>query len=103
MKIKYYTLTKEEKKQAKENYYKTAEGNNTRLLIRRASVYGLLLLVFGVFLLVYGLVNKESLLSILYAVTIIIIAIIFFISSYVILIRKINNHLVTNKKKTKKK
>ena len=94
--LKYYSLSKEEKKELKNKFYETDTGKDVKFHLNRLLITGIFGLIFGIILII---INK-SIWEIVLGVSLIILSLFFIISSFWVRINKINDYLVkTNKKK----
>ena len=95
LKLKYYCLTKEEKKDLKIKFFKTEFGKNIQARLNRLCIIGILGILFSIYLYITS-VNKWN---IVYATLLLLCSIFFIISSYKVKINKLNEYLVKQKKK----
>ncbi len=93
-KLKFDSLTKEEKINTKISFYKTENGKNIKFRLTRLFVIGVFLICFGVILILTPLSKWD----IIYAILIFIVALIFILSSIFLRRKKINEYLIKNKK-----
>ena len=93
-KLKYDSLTKEEKINTKISFYKTENGKNIKFRLTRLFIIGVLLICFGVILILTPLSKWD----IIYAILIFIVALIFILSSFFLRRKKINEYLIKTKK-----
>ena len=94
-KLKYYSLSKEEKKELKNKFYETDTGKDVKFHLNRLFITGIFGLIFGIILIV---INK-SIWEIVLGVSLIGISLFFIISSFWVRINKINDYLVKTYKK----
>lgn len=94
MKIKYYRLSKEERKEYRNKFYSTTKGKNIRKFTSISYVMDILLLITGVYYILDTYFNKGNKLYYYYAALIIVIAIIMFVSVHKLRINKINDYIV---------
>ena len=95
LKLKYYCLTKEERRNLKINFYITEFGRNIQARLNRLCTIGILGLLFSVYLYITA-TNKWN---IVYATLLALSSIFFIIASYKIRINKLNEYLIKQKKK----
>ena len=93
--LKYYSLSKEEKKELKNKFYETDTGKDVKFHLNRLLITGIFGLIFGIILIV---INK-SIWEIVLGVSLIILSLFFIISSFWVRINKINDYLVKTYKK----
>lgn len=91
--LKYYSLSKDEKNKLKEDFYKTDLGNNIKIRLNRVFIYGIMGLSFSI---LFFFTDKTLIFRIL-SIGLFIISIIFIISSFKIRIKKLNEYLVKKK------
>lgn len=97
-KYKYQTLTQNEKKEAKKNFYQTETGKVLKTRLTRILVYSIIIIAFGIYLFIEAYIKKDSYAQYFYSVFLIIIGCIFLISRYIILLKQVNYYIVTKKK-----
>lgn len=95
LRLKYYSLTKEEKQKLKEKFYNTEFGNSIKLRLNRLIMTG----VIGVLFSIYLFVTANNKWNIVYATILLLASIFFIISSHKVRIKKLNDYLVKTKKK----
>lgn len=95
LRLKYYSLTKEEKQTLKEKFYNTEFGNNIKLRLNRLIMTG----IIGVLFSIYLFVTANNKWNIVYATILLLTSIFFIISSHKVRIKKLNDYLVKTKKK----
>lgn len=98
MNYKYDRLTKEEKEKAKKDFYNTDRGKNLKIRFNRILVYGIILLLFGIILLIEELIKGNSISQIIYGIILILFGVAFIIGRFIV-IRKQVNDFITKKKK----
>lgn len=96
-KYKYFTLKKDEKKEAKKGFYSTPRGKSLKVRHTRLVIYGLLLLLFGIYLLIDTLLKEAGLAFLIYSILIMIMGLLFIISKYYLMVRDVNKYIVTKK------
>lgn len=89
MKIKYWSLTKDERKKARNDFYKTEFGKNISSRLTRLLVTGILGFLFSLYLLIF----HESIWDITSGFLLLIASIVFIISSIRLRIRNINDFI----------
>ena len=94
LRLKYYSLTKEEKYKLKTDFYNTEYGNSLKTRLNRLLLTGILGILFSIYLLIWPS-NKWDIVT---SIILIIASIIFIIGSYKVRINKINTYLTTKKK-----
>ena len=94
LKLKYYTLTKEEKYKVKEEFYKTEFGINIKKRLDRLFLIGIMGIIFSILLIVFYKTKWDIITSI----TLSCASLFFIIGSYKIRIKKINEYLTKKKK-----
>lgn len=93
-KLKYYSLTKEEKKKLKIEFYQTNFGNSVNKRLNRLLFTGIIALIFGIYL----LVDNSTIWDIVIGIITLIASLIFIFGSYKVRTQKLNNYLVKKKK-----
>ena len=94
MKIKYYRLSKEERKEYKNKFYATKKGKNLKKFTTGSYIASFALLFFGIYYIIDTYINKGNVFYYYYAALIIIISIIMIISNHKLRIEKINDYIV---------
>lgn len=94
LKLKYNTLSKEEKNKVKNDFYKTEFGLSIKKRLDRLFIIGILSMLFSLYLFIMPS-NKWDIVT---AVILVIAALIFITSSFKVRIDKINTFLTTKKK-----
>ncbi len=92
-KLKYYSLTKDEKQELKKKFYNTDWGKNVNIRLNRLLVTGSIGVIFSILLFIF----KNSKWDIVISILLLISSIIFIISSLKVRIKKLNEYLVKNK------
>ncbi len=95
-KLKYYSLTKEERQDLKEKFYQTDFGSSMRARLNRLLIIGIMAFIFSIFM----FVTNTNIWEIVMGVMLLIASFIFIIASFKIRVKKLNDYLV---KKAKKK
>ena len=94
-KLKYYSLTKEEKQDLKEKFYQTDFGSSMRARLNRLFIIGIMAFMFSIFI----FVTNNNIWEIVMGVMLLIASFIFIIGSFKIRVKKLNDYLVKNAKK----
>lgn len=94
LKLKYYSLNKEEKNKIKNKFYNTEYGNNIKKRLDRVFIIGILGIIFSLYLLI--LPNNKW--DIIEGIILIIASFIFIFGSHKVRINKINTFLTQKKK-----
>ncbi len=94
LKLKYYSLSKEEKRKLKSEFYTTPYGKNLNARLTRLLITGFLGILFGLFLILKPSNNWDIYTGIVLGI----VSIIFVVSSIVIRPKKLNAYLIKNKK-----
>ena len=102
-KYKYQRLTKEEKKQAKNEFYQTEQGIDLKKRFNRILIYSIILILFGIYLLVEAYIKKDSYAQFVYGSIIILFGIAFLVSRTYVMMKKVNEYITKTKNTTKKK
>lgn len=92
-KLKYYSLSKEEKELLKEEYYKTDKGISNKTRLNRLFILGILGICFSIYL----YISHTTIWDIVTASLLLIASLIFIIGSFKIKIRNLNNYLIKKK------
>lgn len=102
-KYKYQRLTKEEKKQAKNDFYQTEQGIELKKRFNRILIYSIILILFGMYLLIEAYIKKDSYAQYVYGSVIILFGIAFLVSRTYVMMKKVNEYITKPKNTTKKK
>lgn len=94
LKLKYYSLNKNERKDLKNKFYNTEYGNNIKKRLDRVFIIGILGIIFSLYLLI--LPNNKW--DIVEGIILIIASFIFIFGSHKVRINKINTFLTQKKK-----
>ena len=94
LKLKYYTLNKEEKKNIKNEFYETEFGLNIKKRLDRVFIIGILGILFSLYLIIFPTSKLDTIMGIL----LIISSFVFIFGEHKVRIEKINNYLVKKKK-----
>jgi len=92
--LKYYSLTKEEKNNLKFEFYQTEFGNSINKRLNRLFLTGIIALIFGIYL----LIDNNTIWDIVTGIITLIASIIFIVGSSKVRIKKLNDYLVKKKK-----
>ncbi len=93
----YLKMSKEEKRFAREKYYKTESGKINKGRFSRLLLCGILSIIYALFLIVDGIIKKSSFWVYIFAAFIIVFGIVFLVGRHKILIRNMNSFLKKNK------
>ena len=93
-KYKYQTLTKEEKRKAKNDFYQTDNGKNLKKRFDRLFLYSILLTMFAIYIVISAIINDDAFYNYIYGISLFVMAIIFLIGRYKIYLENINNFIV---------
>ena len=102
-KYKYQRLPKEEKKEAKKEFYETELGKTLKQRFIRILIYSIILILFGIYMLYEAYTKKNSYAQYAYGGMLIIFGIGFLITRSYVIMRKINEFITAPKNTTKKK
>lgn len=95
LKLKYYSLNKEEKYLLKEDFYKTEFGNSVKKRLDRLFITGFFGTLFSILLFIFHTTKWD----IVTGIILLIASLIFIIGSHKVRINKINTYLTQKKKK----
>ena len=101
-KYKYQRLSKDEKKEAKNNFYQTEQGIELKKRFNRILIYSIILILFGIYLLVEAYIKKDSYAQYVYGSILILFGIGFLISRGHVMMKKVNEFITKPKNTTKK-
>ncbi len=93
-KLKYYSLTKDEKKKLKEDFYKTEFGESIKMRLNRLFIIGILGILFSIYL----FITSENKWNTIYAIILVMASLIFIGGSFSVRIQKLNDYLIKKKK-----
>lgn len=102
-KYKYQRLSKDEKKEAKNEFYQTEQGIDLEKRFNRILIYSIILILFGIYLLVEAYIKKDSYAQYVYGSVIILFGIAFLVSRTYVMMKKVNKYITKPKNTTKKK
>jgi len=94
LRLKYYSLTKEEKDKLKLDFYNTEFGKSIKKRLNRLFLIGILGTLFSIYL----LINPTNKWDIISGIILILASITFIIASFKIRINKLNTFLTKKKK-----
>jgi len=97
MKIKYFKLTKEERKKAKNDYYQTPVGKYVRKKLISALICSLLCIAMALYIVIDAYINDASLMEKIYGFFILFVGLILLYTYRKISVKKINDYLVKKK------
>ena len=97
-KLKYYSLSTEEKKILKQDFYKTEFGKSMKNRLNRLFIIGILGILFSIYL----FFSYNSVWELALGIFLLIFSLLFLISSFKIRIDKLNNYLIKINKTVKK-
>ena len=99
IKTKYQRLSKEEKKDARTEFFSTPFGTSLKNKLNRLIIYSILLFLFGIYLLID---SNSKFLEIFYGIVLLIISILFLIGRHNVIGKKVNDYITKDKDKKKK-
>ena len=94
LRLKYYSLSKDEKIKLKENFYKTEYGKTLKNRLDRVFITGILGIIFSIILFIFNTTKWDIVTGVILLFT----SIVFIISSHKVRINKINTYLTKKKK-----
>lgn len=94
LRLKYYSLTKEEKVNLKKEFYQTEFGKSIKLRLNRLLLIGITGILFSTYLFFFH-ANKWDIVS---GIILLLASIVFIIGSFKVRIDKLNNFLIKKKK-----
>ena len=94
MKIKYYRLSKEERKQYRDKFYATKKGKTFKKYTGYSYLMCILLVAFSIYYVIDAYINKLSKWYYIYASILLIISIIMALSVRKVRVTKINDYIV---------
>ena len=94
-KLKYYSLSKEEKKDLKKEFYKTDVGKNVNIRLKRLIIFG----TMGIFFSIYLFILRINIWDLLTGIVLLLISIFFIAASFKIRVTKLNDYLVSKRNK----
>ncbi len=99
MKKYYHTLSKEKKKEIKEQYKKDYAGSDVAVRLLRLKIYAIIGYLFSIVILAYAFKFEESKIgSIIMAVTLIIVSTVYVVGSIIVKNRLLNKIALKQKK-----
>ena len=96
VKNKYLSMSCEERKKARSEYFATEEGRALKSRVNRLVVYSFLLVVFGIYVIIDAINIGDTHLQLFYGIGLIIVAAVFFIGRYFVIIKMVNDYLIDN-------
>ena len=97
MKIKYLRLSKEEKKEVRDKFYKTPKGKRLKKYTNMSLIFNFLLLIYAIYFIIDTYINKGHRFYYIYGFLFVALSIIMIISIRNIRIKMINNYVVNKK------
>ena len=94
LKLKYYTLSKEDKYKIKDEFYKTEFGANIKKRLDRLFLTGIFCIIFAILLFIIHTTKWDVVTGII----LLLASFIFIMGSYKVRIDKVNSYLVKKKK-----
>lgn len=94
LKLKYYSLTKDEKKKLKQDFYNTEIGKVVKFRLTRLLITGIVGIVFSLYL----FINPANKWDIISGIILTLISLGFVIASFKVRIDKLNDYLISKKK-----
>ena len=95
LKLKYFTLNKEEKLKLKKDFYQTDFGKDIKIRLTRLLITGILGIIFSIFLFIYHTTKWDIITGIILDIA----SLFFIIGSFKIRIDKLNDYLIKKSKK----
>jgi len=95
LRLKYYSLTKDEKKNLKNEFYNTEFGKEIKTRLDRLFIIGIIGILFSIYL----YFTSINIWNIVYSTILVLASLLFIIMSFKVRINKINTYLVKKKKK----
>ncbi len=89
LRLKYYSLSKEEKDKLKNKFYQTKYGKEIKFRLNRLFIIGIIGIIFSIFLI---LTNKDKW-NIVYSIILLCASLLFIYSSFSLRIKKLNDYL----------
>ena len=102
-KYKYQRLSKEERKEAKLEFYQTEQGIELKSRFKRILIYSIALILFGIYLIVEAFIKKDSIAQYVYGGIVTLFGIDFLVSRSYVIMKKVNEFIITKPKKATKK
>ena len=97
MKVKYLRLSKKERKETKEKFYKTTNGKYVKKKLTSALVCSILCIGGAIYLIFDAFANNLSLIEKTYGIMVLLIGIILLIARRKIFVKKINEYVIKTK------
>lgn len=98
MKLKYYTLNKNEQLSIKNEFYNTKLGKYIKRKLFSSLICGILCMIISIYVIIDNYLNNKNIWEYVYGISLLCIGITFIIITHKVRIKKINNYLVKNKK-----
>ena len=95
LRLKYYYLNKNEKKELKNDFYKTEFGKNINNRLNRLFLTGVIGILFSLFLIIKP-TNKWDIVT---SIILLVSSLLFIIGSFRVRIKKLNNFLINKNNK----
>lgn len=99
LKNKYQRATKEIRKKAKLEYFKTKDGKVLKIRTTRLLIYGILLILIALYMIIDNYLKEKLIINYTYSVFLLIFAFIFIFGRHYVLVKNINLFMVKNKDK----
>lgn len=96
MKKNYFKLDKKEKLKIKENFLKQATGKNAKYFLQSSSLYGILCIIFGLYIIIDAIRKNASLLEKIWGLFVFAAGVTFIVLAIVTFYKKLNKYI--NKK-----
>ena len=94
VKNKYLSMSCEEKKLARNEFFKTEDGEQLAPRINRLVIYSVLLIAFGIYVIIDAINQGDTHLQLFYGIGLIIVAAVFFIGRYFVVVKAVNDYLI---------
>lgn len=98
IKNKYQRLNHEEKKKAREDFYKTDFGKEQKPRFDRLLMVSILLFLFSIYLLIDAIIKKDSIFAYIATFILFIFSAVFFIGRHKVIVKNVNSYLIKKKK-----
>lgn len=98
IKNKYQRLSYEEKRKAREDFYKTDFGKEQKPRFNRLIIVSILLFLFSIYLLIDAIIKKDSIFAYTAAILLFIFSAVFFIGRHKVIVKNVNSYLIKKKK-----
>lgn len=97
LKNKYQRLSRDEKKKAREDFYKTNDGKALHYRFTRLLIVSVLLILYGLFLIIETLVKHGSIFGIVSGILLFVFALVFLIGRHKLIVDRVNKYLLKKK------